>query len=137
MSITKLKDNCMTFEDVARLEEFKEKLDTDHYTKLCDTYTKLVKDAIRWFAVKYPKRTIKWSSGMGTCFWVLDHEILHWNTLDMKHTAGMWSTYYVDAEPDKRAERLLPLWYIYQSINDATHVHGAPIDTGDITMEDV
>lgn len=140
----------MTPKRMIKLESIKRDMSDRYHERMSRLYTNEVKKVIRWFMEKYPKRTIKWVSGMSTCFWVLDDEILDWSCLDVhyvptsvvdygdgvKHRFGgehVWR----ESVPDRRALRLMPLWNLYQSINDVTHVLGGLVDTGDIDMEDV
>ena len=122
--------------DLTAIEERKQELTDNYLEALSVLYQVEIKKCIRWFKEKFPKRTIEWKSGMGTCFWVLDDEILHWNTLDQYYTSE-WDIAYRDSTPDRIAQKLQPLWDVYQSINNASNVIGPPIDTGDIRMEDV
>lgn len=120
----------------SQLEEEKKAIAEKAYNSLTALYRAEIVKVFAWFAAHYPKRTLMWCSGMGAAFWVLDDEILHWNTLDTKYTSGMWETYYVDAVPDKRAKKLIPLWDFFQSIHDVTHTFGQLPCLGDINQED-
>ena len=144
------KYQLVTPEEMQLLEESKEKITELYCQQMSDLYTARIKETIRWFMEKFPKRTIKWHSGMGTNFWEMDGEILHWSCMDyryiptkivdygdgVKHHFGGYCDWR-ESIPDRRAEVLWPLWNLFQSINDVTNFLGADIDTGDITMEDV
>jgi len=122
----------MSFKTLKELEKEKEAIAAIFYGELEDLYKIEIRKVFGWFTEHYPKRTLKWVSGMGTCFWVLDGEILHWDTLTLVHSPGM---HYVDPLPDRKAEKLLPLWYFFRSINNVTHTLQYAVDLGDITME--
>lgn len=121
----------MKKERMLTIEEEKKELTEAYNEAMYELYKVEIQEAIDWFHAKYPKRTIQWRSGMGTCFWIMDEEILHWNTLDVKHSSGMWEQWYVDAVPDRRAQRLLPLWNVFQSIHDNTNVLGYGVPSQD------
>ncbi len=68
---------------------------------------------------------------MGTCFWVLDGEILHWETLVERSFDNGWTYRWVEPELTRQQKVLLPLYRFLQSINDATNVNCSVIDIGD------
>lgn len=114
------------------LEQIKEHLTTKYHDDMSRLYTDEINKAIDWFHAAFPKRRIRWHEGMGTFFWSIDGKILDWDTLNLRHTSGMWESYWVDAKPDRKAQLLWPLWNIFQSFADMTNVAGEYISTGDL-----
>lgn len=94
-------------------------------------YIEQMEIIMRWFVWSFPKRNLKWVSGMGTCFWVLDGEILHWETLVERSFDNGWTYRWVEPELTRQQKVLLPLYRFLQSINDATNVDCNVIDIGD------
>ncbi len=128
-------DEPMTQADVDRFEEIKKKLTDDYSAAIDKMYRAEVVKAMIWFKDKYPKRTLEWKSGMGTCFWVLDDEILHWDSLILVFTNSCWDLHYEQTKPCRIANKLLPLWFVYQSMMDMSNVCINNVDTCDVTME--
>jgi len=103
------------------MEKRKEQITIKYHREMSNLYNTELHKIFQWFVKKFPKHHLKWYSRMGSNFWELDGEILDWNTADLKYTKGCWSTYYVDAVPDRKAKVLKPLWDFYQSVNDVTN----------------
>ncbi len=94
-------------------------------------YIEQMEIIMRWFVWSFPKRHLWWVSGMGSCFWVLDGEILHWETLVERSNDHGWTYHWVEPELTRQQKVLLPLYRFLQSINDATNVDCNVIDIGD------
>ncbi len=102
----------------AELEYIKKRLTTKYIEDLATLYTREVHKVIDWFHCHYPKRSIRWMSGMGTCFWVVDDEIMYWNKRD---------------DPGRHDRALAPLWDLYLSITDTSSIQLYNICTGNIS----
>lgn len=119
--------------NIESIEKRKEKYLAHYEAKLEKMYVTEIVKIFKWFVKKYPKRTLEWSSGMGTAFWVLDGEILdcsdlepdfnHWNSLQNRYGCK-------ERLPDRRIQRLMPLWEFENSIHDMTYVGIDWIDIG-------
>ena len=114
--------------NIEKLEEMKAKLSFSYHRRLVQMYLEEISKVFVWFEKHYPKRTLEWKSGMGTHFWVLDDEILHW---DASYFTGDG---YTDVEPDRYIKKLLPLWNFYLSICDSTNIDCGWIDIGDVDI---
>jgi len=104
------------------IEVMKEQISRDCHNRLRHLYTQELINVFDWFKRHYPKRHLKFVAGMGTGFFVLDDEILHWSSADLAQSKDGYDLYYVDAKPDRHARKLLPLWNFYQSIMDSSNV---------------
>ena len=125
--------------NIESLENRKQKLLKQYTSKLESMYIKEIEKVFKWFVRKYPKRRLQWVSGMGTDYWVLDGEILdcsaveqdfnHWNSLQNRF--GCTSKL-----PNRKMQRLMPLWEFYNSINDMTNIALISIDIGIFHSDD-
>lgn len=110
--------------DIDRLEEEKELFYLEYEKKVISIYKKEIGKIFRWFKESFPNHTIKWCSGMGTCFWILDDNILEW---DERTTKFM----------DRRIDILKPVYDFYMAINSSDYAYRTQwIHLGDINMED-
>lgn len=101
---------------VKMIEARKDKIFDRYERELSALYRNQGEAIIRGFKAAYPKRTLKWRSGNGSGFWILDGEILDF-----------------DAYPytDKRFKAILKVLIDFQdSIHDCPTLNC--IDTGDI-----
>lgn len=115
------------------LENRKEKLLKQYTTKLESMYIKEIEKVFKWFKKKYPKRRLQWVSGMGTDYWVLDGEILDCSDLeqDFNHWNSLQNRFGCKSRlPNRKMQRLMPLWEFYNSIHDMTNIALISIDIG-------
>lgn len=122
-----------------KLEQKKAKYLEAYENKLTQMYTKEIEKVMLWFVAKYPKRRLRWVSGMGTFGWNLDGKSLdcscvetdfsHWNQLRNKYGCK-------NREPDRWYRKLMPLWHFYNSISNHTNVPLYWIDIGDFDSND-
>lgn len=118
-----------------RIEAKKERL-TDRYNAAMEAiYLKELERIFLWFKKKFPKRKLKWWSGMGTCFWEIDGETLEWDVIVPTYDSHCYQTGWKEPKPGRKEKVLMPLWELYMSINDHTHFQGYAIDTGNFTMD--
>lgn len=123
--------------DREQLEQGKSLLTEVYEADIEELYKEIMQEILRWFRFKFPKRKLKWVSGMGSCFWVLDGEILHWEVLVETHDDHGYQTGYKEPEPDRKQRLLKPLWDFFQSIHDHTNYLGRWIHIGDHSTEDL
>jgi hypothetical protein len=116
------------------IEQLKAKATESYNAALEAIYIEQIKKVFAWFREKYPKRTLEWSSGMGVAFWVLDGEIVNWETMEMD-IQGSWHR----TKPDRKAQRLMPLWDFFHSIHDVTNIEikTYTLDIGDVTFDNL
>jgi len=106
-----------------------DKLEWEHETDLERIYKSERAKVFQWFNKKYPKRTLKWVDGMGTCMWVLDDEIL-----DFPDVADVKEINFSDYIDGRKWKKLLPLLEFYRKIQDSTNrIRPYPIPLGDIS----
>ena len=120
--------------NIESLERRKENYLAQYEAKLELMYVKEIEKVFKWFVKKYPKRTLKWVSGMGTAFWVLDDNILDCSDLeqDFNHWNQLKNRFGCKARlPDRKMQLLMPLWDFHNSIHDMTNVPLNWIDIGD------
>lgn len=113
---------------VKNFEYKKAQMTAKYYEDMAHIYDIEINNIMKWFCKKFPNRHLRWVSAMGSNFWVMElnngYNICDWEITTLKYTEGCWDTYYVDAEPDRVAKVLKPLWDLFQSINDVTNVAG-------------
>jgi len=111
-------------------DEEREKVDAEYNLQLVNMFLAERTIVMNWFKHKFPKRHLKWMSGMGTCCWILDGEILDIPEVDKVKVLDL------DRRLDGRTLKvLLPLVNFYRSITDLTHSFQTyPVDIGDCVV---
>lgn len=125
--------------NIVSLENRKQKLLKQYTSKLESMYIKEIEKVFKWFVRKYPKRRLQWVSGMGTDYWVLDGEILDCSAVeqDFNHWNSLQNRFGCKSKlPNRKMQRLLPLWEFYNSINDMTNIALISIDIGIFHSDD-
>jgi len=106
------------------------KIDEEYYHQLSEMFTAERTVVMKWFKHNYPKRHLKWVSGMGTCCWLLDGEILDIPSVDEVKVLDF------DQRLDGRTLKvLLPLVHFYRAITDLSNcMLNYPVDIGDCVV---
>lgn len=69
----------MRFLTQKELENTQETFLQEYYSKLNRVFESEKEKVLLWFKGKYPKRTVKWRAGNGTCFWEIDGKTIPWD----------------------------------------------------------
>ena len=115
----------------ANYEKQLAKIDEEYYTQLSETFIAERTIVMNWFKHKFPKRHLKWISGMGSCCWVLDGKILDIPTVEEDKELDFESR----LDGGRPLKVILPLVNFYRSIMDFSNcvlVH--PVDIGDCVI---
>jgi hypothetical protein len=129
----------MTPSQAYKLEQKKARYLEAYENKLTKLYTQEIEKVMIWFVTKYPKRRLKWVSGMGTYYWKLDGKILDCSCVetDFNQWNQLRGTYGCkNREPDRKYRKLMPLWDFYNSISDHSNVSLNWVDIGDFDSND-
>ena len=125
------------FKTREEMEDIKEEVEMRFLREQRYLYvTELVK-ILTWFKEKFPKRNLRWVSGMGVHFWVLDNEQLEWDAYITVWTNHGWDKHIEEPPKDRYGKVLWPCWDFFMSIHDLTSTMGQWIDTGDMSTDDV
>ena len=114
----------------ANYEKQLAKIDEEYYNLLSGTFSYERTIVMSWFQHKFPKRHLKWVSGMGVCDWMIDGEFLDVPTIEQVKVLNF------DNRLDGRTLKvLLPLVNFYRSITDLSNcVLTYPVDIGDCVI---
>jgi len=119
------------------LEDLKRNIENRFISDQRELYVIEIKKILKWFKEKFPKRDLKWISGMGIHFWQLDGEILEWDSYIRVWTNHCWNSHIEEPPRDRYGKVLWPCWDIFMSIHDLSNTMGQWIDTGDIGLESI
>ena len=125
--------------DLVAIEQQKAEFLAEYDAKLVDLYTTEIKKVFEWFVAKFPKRELEWYSSNGYFGWRLDGEELNCTDteMDFNHWITIRNTFDTKARcPDRKMEKLMPLWDFFNSIRDHTNVQLNWIDIGNFNSKD-
>ena len=120
------------FISLKEIEKRKEEITQKYHKDIETIYVEQIEQIMRWFNYTFPKRHLRWFSGMGDSFWILDGDIFDCDTYFVSHIANISGCRYLSERKLTRKEQvLLPLVNFYKSIHDTTNFSGVCIDIGD------